>query len=532
MRMAINKVGAIGVVRDTDMPPEQLPPEAWSSGTNVRFQDGKAIKCKGNEKIYNPPTVAPHWLMPTPTTTAAYWVYAGLNDVYAVESSTHSKITRSSGTYTANVKSLWNGGMLGSVPILNNGVDAPQFWAKVDVSTLLADLTNWPSNVVAKVVRPFNQHLVALNVQKNSGANLYPHMIKWSHPADPNAVPSSWDETDPTKDAGEWDLADADAGVIQDGLRLRKTFVVYKEGSTWGMLHIGGTFIFKVFNIFETSGILATDCVASIPRGGGHFVATGDDVIVHDGQRANSIVDRRWRRFISNNIDTDNYDRSFCVPNEAEREMWFCFPEVGNTLPTLALVWDITDGSLGVRSLSGFSYMGHGHITGTSPASDQWNNDTQAWNLDTTLWSTSAFSPFTRIPVGVHPGDTEIHKFDSTDQNDGADMTVLLERTGLGYYPNSRDGTPIFDLHRRKLCHRVWLNMTGGPVTVSVGSQEEPNEAVTYSTGVTFTPGTDKFIDIDPVVDGALLAIKIESSADVAWELESYSMDIKVLGEQ
>src|SRR5258706_476813 len=81
----------------------------------------------------------------------------------------------------------------------------------------------------AKIIRSFGPYLLALNVTK--GANIYPHMVKWGHPADPGSVPSSWDETDETKDTGEKDLPDVTAGVIQDGLPLQGNFYVYKEGS-------------------------------------------------------------------------------------------------------------------------------------------------------------------------------------------------------------------------------------------------------------------------------------------------------------
>ena len=82
---------------------------------------------------------------------------------------------------------------------------------------------------------------------------------------------------------------------------------------------------------------------------------------------------------------------------------------------------------------------------------------------------------------------------------------------------------------RRKLATRMWPRMTGGPVNIQVGSQEEIGGDVTWPTAKVFTPGTDNYVDFE--ANGRLLAIRFESSADISWSLEGYDLEVMNLGE-
>jgi len=531
VRVPINNVGAIGVIRDTDQPEHALPPNAFSSATNIRFQDNKAIKFTGHSAVFGTPTVAPEWAIAIPTSTSLHWLYASLTAVYDLDGSTHTDITRSSGAYTAEISKRWNGGLLGGIPIINNGVDVPQAWLTIAPTTKLTDLANWPSGVTAKVVKPFKQFLIALGIEKSSGASEFPHMVKWSHPADPGSVPSSWDETDATRDAGELDLTDVGSGLIRDGLALGDTFIIYKDGSTWGMQFIGGTSIFRTFKIFETTGILAQDCVAALPLGKGHFVATGDDLLVHDGQRAESVVDRKWRKYLSTNIDTDNFSRSYCITNYAQKEMWFCFPETGNTIPTLALTMSLVDGSIGVRDITAFSYIAQGPIDAASVGAS-WDSDTETWAEDSTIWGGQLYPPFVRKLLACDATNTKLYELDTTNQKDGSNITANLTRTGLAISGIDRSGKPTIDFTQRKLFNRIWPRMIGGPVNIRMGHQETPQDTVTWTTASVFTPGTDEFIDPSTPPAGRLLAVEFATTGNVSWELEGYDIEIELLGAQ
>ena len=91
-RIPMNDVGTEGIVKDLD--DHSLPLNAWSNGQNVRFDDNKAIKFKGDTLVFNPPAVPPYFAMSVQTADDVFWLYAGLSKVYAFQAGTHSNITR------------------------------------------------------------------------------------------------------------------------------------------------------------------------------------------------------------------------------------------------------------------------------------------------------------------------------------------------------------------------------------------------------------------------------------------------------
>jgi len=524
-------LGKFGILRDTDMKVQDMPPEAWSDGLNVRFQDNSIRRFRGEESTLGTPSVAPYFALWVPGVTN-YWLYAGLAKVYATATgAVHDEITRAvGGDYSASARLNWNGGILGGVAVLNNGVDVPQYWTGTDPTTdLLADLTAWPAGYKAKVLRPFSYFLVALNITDNSGV-VHPHRYKWSSAADPGTIPATWDKADPTQLAGENDLTDVASGAILDAMALREMLIVYKENATHGLQFVGGDNVFKSVPLLEQSGILTTDCVVSLPKGKGHFVATGEDVIIFNGQTATSLIDKRWRRWLTKNIDASAFDLSFCAYNPLEREMWFCFPESGHATPNKALVIS-EDGTVTLREIPALSYITTASLT-SADLTDPWSGDTGEWELDSTTWAEQPFAPYARKLVGCAPGSTQLLQMDMTNQFQGVNFRAFVERTGLAVVGRDRNNEWKSDFSTRKLVRRIWPQITGAPVQVYVGAQENPDEPITWSSAKTFTPGVDKYIDPEPTPNGRMLAVRFESTDDAYWEISGYNLEIELLGEQ
>lgn len=518
----IHHAGRHGIIRD--MPAHLLPPEAWSDGGNVRFNDDKAIRFKGHEAAFDPPTIAPYWLLQCPTARDINWLYAGLADVYSYDNGAHTRISKSAAAYSANAIDMWNGGILGGIPVINNGEDVPQMWNPISSGTNLADLSNWVATEKTRVIRPFKEFLVALNLDKNG--TLYPHMVKTSHPALIGAVPSSWDETDTAKDVTEYELTDVDTSPIRDGLALKDVFVIYKGRSTWGMQWIGGQYIFRRFPMFMASGILSTHCVSALPDGMRHFVMTGDDLVVHNGQEARSVVNRFWRQYINNNMDTTNFDRSFTFINSLRTEAWFCFPLTDSTWPNVAVVWNYDTGAIGQRTLADTSFLAAGVVDDLD--NTQWDQDTASWASDDDPWNREEFGPQGRDILAADPTNTKLFQFDKTNQFNGTSFTAFVERQGLALVGQDREGNPKVDFERRKLLRRIWPKATGDAISVKVGSQDVLGGTVTWETAQTFTPGTDEYLDF--TTNGKLLAVHFTSAADGHWELHGYDVDIELLG--
>ncbi len=256
-RVKFHNAGAIGVIQD--IPANELPPEAWSNGLNVRTFDNAIWKTLGHTKVLDPPSVRSFAIEPVLSVGGnQLFGYSGLAAIYATDGTTHTAITRASGAYTGDADDLWNGGSLGNVVLFNNGVDVPQAWINPALGTPLIDLANWPAATTAKVIRVFKRFLVAYDVTKSSVRE--PQLVKWSNRSDLGAVPTSWDEADPTERAGEWPLLESDGAII-DALPLSGVNWVYKEDAIHSMEEIAGNFVFRFTKRFGQVGLLAQRCV-------------------------------------------------------------------------------------------------------------------------------------------------------------------------------------------------------------------------------------------------------------------------------
>jgi len=510
----INDLATQGNVRD--LPGYQLPPEAFTEAQNVRFYDEGVQSVGGRPQIFGTPGVAPHFVLPVTNAAQGFWLYTSLTKAYVYDGTTHTNITRQTASvdvnYTAANTRDWNGTLLGDIPILNNGADVPQFWASLNTGTKLAALTNWPSTHRAAIMRSFGPYLMGFNITI-SGTN-YPHRVKWSHPADPGSLPNSWDETDPDFDAGEQDLVDMNAGIILEAMTLGGRMFVYKEGSIWRVSNLASSefqFDFKTF--VETVGVLAPRCVAMLGDGLRHAVATQDDIIVHNGVNVQSVLDKKYKRYLFNQIDTSNYRNSFLFTNPAFNEIWFCFPEAGSVNATRAVIFNYKEGGISETEISFQNAM-----LGTVETSDTdtWATTSGTWDTDDVAWSVND----RRKIVLADPSNTKFFMLDSGTTFDGSPINITLSRDGLGVVGRKRNGDWIVDFSKMKFVHRLWLKASGGVFQVRMGFADTPEGTITWTAAQQFDPATQKYLDF--AATGRALAIEFTSTN--AFRLEGYKL--------
>ena len=509
----INTVGALGVI--SDRKPHELPLQAWSDARNVRFRDGFVEKFFGTT-LFADTTIAPYWLLPVPTATTFFWLVAGLAKVHSLTGGVETDITRTvGGDYGATAQFNWTGGVFNGIPVINNAVDAPQMWTPVSGAQPLQALSNWPASTTCRALRPFRNFLVAGDVTKTG--TRYRQMVKWSHPAGVGALPSSWDETDPTKDAGEWPLAETGGSVI-DFATLRDLNIIYKDDSVTKMQYIGGEFVFKFTNLTKFAGILSRRCVTEYQPGYHAFLGQGD-VLRHDGQQVVSLLDKRMRKWFEANLDPTYYERSFVFTNLAKKEVWFCFPAQGNLFPSLAIVWDWSGDTLTIRETRNHAHSTNGILTSTD---DTWDVDSGTWDSDTSVWDALTYNPARINIVSAYPEAMKLRALDFTNQFDGVNMTSYVERTGIGV-PLKVDTPP--DFTTMKFFSELWPRIEGtdgGVVNISVGVQDSIDGAVTWKAPQSYTIGTTQKIDAD--ISGRLLAVRFESTTDIEWRLHGYEV--------
>jgi hypothetical protein len=515
----VNNLGQYGLI--ADMQPHELPLNAWSGGRNIRFRDNYVEKFLGHSEVFATPSWAPYWLLPVANSAGTFhWLYASLTKVGATDMSSHADITRAAGDYTGTEDFGWVGDVFNGIPVMTNGFDTPQVWNPVSLAQPLVDLPNWPANYLCRSIRAFKTFLIALDVTNGLGVR-NPRLVKWSHPADVGSVPPSWDETDPTLDAGEIEIAETADNVV-DAFSLRDIKLIYKEYSTYGMQYIGGVNIFRTYKIFDSFGAFTKRCAAEFFNGK-HIVFTGDDVVLHDGQQANSLLKGRLRRYLNGVVSSTAYLRSFVAVNFPMFEVWVCFPETGYDRPNKALVWNWKEDKWGIRDLPLAAFITSG-IVNPIGAADLWSGDTNPWSSDSTTWGDRNYQPAQRKMIMAVPSDTKLMSLDDTQQEDGSNMTSYVERTGLGL-PLKAELPP--DFTTMKEITRLWPRLEGtdgGVVNVYVGIQEKIDGPVTYGPAMPFTIGTTLFVE--PMQTARLHALKFESDSNVDWRLHGYDAEV------
>jgi len=522
--LPIGSLGELGVI--TDRLPHVLPPQAWTEALNVTFDKNGVTKRKGHSATLATPSITPVFLTSIAAVSTVFWIYTTLTKAYVYESGVETNFTRQSAgvdvNYTVANPNEWDATILGGVLLLNNATDPPQYWPGFSVATKLADLTNWPSNTTCKALKAFGNYLVALNITE-SGTNK-PHMVWWSHKADPGTIPSSWDYSNAAVDAGRFELTDIEGGALLDGLLLGDRLIMYKESSTHALRFVGGNDIMAPELLLTTSGILAKKCACAFDKGTKHFVATRDDIIVHAGTReSKSVADDRVRSKIFNNIDPTNYINSFTFDNAAKKECWFVYPEAGNTYPNKAAIWNYKDDTWSFREFNAVSVTVN---KVPQPSATIWSGAGTTWDTDATYWSTD----LGRQTVFLDRTKPKFYALDQTNNFDTTPTSMKVVRQGLAIDRKDLQGNLISDIHTVKLWSRIWPKITGATSTlIKVGYQDNHNDVVNWVYSEEFNPKVLNYID--PMVSGRLMAISFENFTNEDWRLEGFEVEVTKLSD-
>lgn len=521
--------GEAGIVKD--IAPHELPAMTWSNGENIVFRDGKVTRRDGQIQKYAGHLGQPHYVQLAYTPTNVFWIYADQTKLFATNGGQHAEITRLSGVYaTIDLNRLWDGGMFQGIPVMTNGKDKPQAWTTVSLTNRMVDIPAWPATHIARVLRPFKNFLVAMYISR--GGNTFPNMILWSDAADPGSMPTTWDVADPNNLAGERDLVDEYPGGIRGALPLRDILVIYKDNAVWGMQFIGGTQIMRTYMILGGIGMLGAHCVTAIDKGQKHVFATADDLIVFDGQSSASVLDKKWKKYLAANIDGTTGERSFVFAREKTTEVWFCYPEIGQQFPNVAVIWNWVDGTVSHRDLG--HMLSSAAVGPVVDSGDPWDLDLGTWDSDATIWDAANFRPANFDVLASRPssafGTSMMLQLETDQTYEGVQYSAFVERLDSAFGGQNSDGTLKADFEMRKLAKRIWPHIEGAPVQIQVGAREMIDDSVPidWAPAQTFTPGVDKYLDF--IVNGRFISVRVQSDVAGVWKFEGYNMEIEPLG--
>lgn len=519
-----------------DVPRHLLPPNVWWDIFGMRPYNGTLRKVRGRSLVRTP-SFTPYGLFYVLGASSHLWVYAGLTDVRAFSGSTDTEITRAAGDYTGTASDEWNGGVFNGMLVMNNGVDLPQLWNPPSTGQLLINLPNWTSTWRAKVIRPFKNFLVALDVTKTS--TRFRRMVKWSHTAD-SSYPSSWDETDTTKDAGENNLPDEQVALV-DCLPLGEVNIVYTEQETWRMSLSGTSSIFNFVRIFPKSGLLGQQCAVEFEHNGvlQHFAVSRSDIIVHNGSSKQSVADSRVRETFFTSLDKRYSQFTKVALNKVDKEIWVCYPnkDSGDGILRTALVWNYATNVWSNRLVPAIRSIISSPLQ-IQVSTDLWSSDNLPWDAEVLqTWNATEITQLEDTLLMGRVDSPLIYSLtESVANENGLGDVSTVTRDGI-ISVQSQQGI-VQDPMSMKLLTAVWPHIevpSGNTITlrVRVAAKEKLTGGYAYTNYLDFIPGTDEKVDIpNGGVEGRYLLIEFGDRGEVGvdWRLSGYELDIEVLG--
>lgn len=522
----------MGVVKD--MAPQEMPDFAWSDVYNVRFANNSVLQRDGYTEILSDMSSTPSYVtsvrqVDNVSDLIVWFTQNNTTHVWDGVSATAAEITNASITGSSTVNA-WTSTLLSGVLVATNGVDTPQRWVfPGDTSTLLVDLDNWTATHSCRIMRSFRQHLFALDTTEDG--TRYPYRVKWSHPADPGTVPSSWDEGDPTVDAGTFDLIEG-GDIIIDGLPLKDQFFIYKENSTWSARYVGGQSIWNFNQVFNGWGLMAKSAVCE--ANGFHYLVTRTDVLRHNGYDVESIANGRVRDYLIDNIAPTQIEAVRAVHHGSRQEVWFCFNN-GNSSSGCneALVWNYRFETWSIIDLPDINSICRATLASAADTEtwdgevlDSWNGgDVVRWDgtsiypIDQLIWSSVASNHISRTTQ------------DSYGQA-GVEPACLIERTGfpLAGYRRMGEG-PTVDT-RVKYVKAIWPRVRvrrdglNTDLNFYVGHRMTMADDVTWEGPYVFDATQDRKIDCR--VTGREISIRMISYSLAGWILDSIDIEYDV----
>lgn len=496
----------------TDLPAEEVAPENWTGGSNIQFQDLATRRVGGYEPYAAPLNAAPIFAIQITIAGVANWIYCTTDHVFVTDGALHTDITPAAGLLPVT-PGMWTACILNGIPVLNNSLNAPFYWP---LTGLCLYLPGWETGAVCKVIRAFKYHLFALNITSAGGDFIT--SLWWSESAEPGTIPASWAPT-PENDAGDMTLSDTAGGIV-DGLAMRDTFMVYKEFSTYSINYVAGQYVYTQRKNFLTSGALTSNCIAEI--NGNHWVFTGTDVIQHDGQSFNSVVQMKVKRELAGSVDPKYLDQCCIAVRKSQNQIWVCIPEQDKGYLSKAYVINTDTLEVGIRLLPNVAYVALGVIQAPG-ANMAWDDDDASWESDATFWNQQYYSSQNDSLLMCDTAGQQLLSVDTTETNDGQPVYAYAERLSLPI--NQQDSIS------RKLVSRLVPRIEGNlgdTIYIRVGVQAYFGTPITWTEPLPFVIGTD--VAVSFLADGRLISVRFEASTVKSWKIHSYTLAFVDMG--
>lgn len=490
----------------SDTPNPEVGPQFYTSGQNVIFRQGFASRVGGSRLAYSATSFSPILHVRNVQLGGNnYWVVAGPDELFALDSGGATDITGAALTAVTNPYE-WASALLNGIPIFTNGADLLQYWDG-NTANNFAALPDWPATTSCKSVATFKFHIFALDIDGPGGH--FESQLKWSDAAEPGTVPSAWTPA-ADNEAGDVELSDT-PGPLLCARTLGGSLLIYKRSAIYQADYVGGNNIFEFRRSLNNLGALTRRAVADLKEG--HLVVTDGDIVITDGVNARSIGEARQKRFLFTNLDQDNYQNLFVAHYRSKGETWICFPESGNQFCTKALVYDSAHDAFGIRDLDAVTSADLGIVDDTAPASD-WDSDSDAWDDDPSAWNASGFSA--ALDSFVTASGDELTQHDTDD--------LVATPAGVGKYDITFD-----EPERIKFVKRLHVRASQGFVSllVRVGGRMTPTDTIAWSDEV-------ELLEPEQIVNatcvGRYISFEVRSIGTDVWTVSGVELEAELRG--
>ncbi len=549
------QLGQLGILADPN--PYEIPPNAWSSGLNVRFAAGRAMRAPAWKLVQDDLPFTPIFGTPyrPASQTDAVMMADTSGQIWQYVNGTVTNVSPSPFA-PQSVAPTYTACYLGEVLYMNNPVYTP-FYIDTTMSTF-QPIPNWNSGWRCGSLRAFGDYLVALNVTK-SGVN-FPTMFKWSDTVLAGGPPDSWDSTNIATNAGE-NILEALESPIIDGLSLRSSFVIYATNQVWVATPSGNSLIFDFQRIFTDGGIISKNCAVEV--NGLHYVFGPYDIYAHDGVTKKSLVENRVKEFIFSNLNNSYSDRFFTAHMPQTNEILFAYvsADVPIAFPSTTgcnrgAVYNYAEDTWGFVDLPnilsvGLADMNPSLTWETSPSTMTWSTVGGSWYSSTDPYRVQIFGVQSALPGYIPNSRVVTYDFVNkgagtfsflSDSNspsfvqrvgidlDGANLTQNTKYTQSAGSMSYTNESPS-DLTTYKVVKRVFPQITmfgNNPVQVTVGAQITPSGPVVWGATTLFNPLTDYKVDFRG--GGRYIAFKMQEILPADFEVSGFDADIGMAG--
>jgi hypothetical protein len=128
----------------------------------------------------------------------------------------------------------------------------------------------------------------------------------------------------------------------------------------------------------------------------------------------------------------------------------------------------------------------------------------------------------------LDPANSKFYAYGDAPTRDGVPFTSTLQRVGLGILGKKNNGQPIEDFQRKKMITRIFPKITGAPVSIRFNSQQLVDGPIVNGEAVDYDPTIQYFAD-PQTMEG--VAVGLEMSGQLPWQIDGYKINIEPLGE-